>query len=116
MLVHMAPIPLAWAALGCWLRGSIPIEAGIAAAAPLLVGLAVAWIGYPAPPTHAIAAPGLRAAVALALAAAVGCGILWAAGRPLPDDRTAAVQWARDSATNNIRPWMAPWRAPWLDR
>jgi hypothetical protein len=115
VLLHLFPLPLAWMATTVLLGGRFPAAAAIVAGLPMLAALVVAWVGFPAPPTHAVSPASLRFGVCLVLATAVGWGAVAAAGRPLAGGRTAAVQWAHESAFNNIRDWMAPWRAPWLD-
>lgn len=115
VILHLFPLPLAWIGFTVFLRQDLPLEAVIAAGLPLLTSLVVAWVGFPAPPTHAISRVRLRSVAILAVAAAAAWGAIFAAGRPLPDGRTAAVQWAHESVTDNIRDWMTPWRAPWLD-
>ncbi len=116
IVLHLFPVPIAWAALSSTTAGRLPVEACLAVAAPLAVASATAWISYPAPLTHAVT--GCRGS-RLATCAVVGLA-LWslfaAAGRPLAGDRAAALQWAAESSLNNIRPWMAPVQAPWLDR
>jgi hypothetical protein len=113
--LHLVPVPVAWAAFTVWLRGTVPIEACVAAGLPLVAGLAVAWAGYPAPLTHAVARLRPISVVGLATAAALGWAACAAAGRPLPDGRAAALQWGASTSVNNLRDWMAPRRAPWLD-
>ena len=114
--VHLVPIPLAWAAATTTLRGEFQLEASITAGVPLLVVLVVAWIGYPAPLTHPVTPVAARAFGLLAVSLVLAWAAFWTAGRPLPDDRAAAVQWGRAGSGNNIRPWMEPVMAPWLPR
>jgi hypothetical protein len=114
--IHLLPIPLTWIAATTALRGEFQLEASIMAGVPLLVVLMVAWIGYPAPLTHTVAPVAARAFGVLVVLSVLGWGAFWIAGRPLPDDRAAAVQWGRAKSSNNIRPWMEPIMAPWLPR
>jgi len=114
--VHLTPIPLAWAAATTTLRAEFPVEASITAGVPLVVVLMVAWIGYPAPLTHPVTPAPARTFGLLALILVLAWTAFWIAGRPLPDDRAAAVQWGRSGSSNNIRPWMEPVMAPWLPR
>jgi len=114
--VHLMPIPLAWAAVTTTIRAEFQLEASIAAGVPLLVVLMVAWIGYPAPLTHPVTPVTARAFGLLAVSLVLAWAAFWIAGRPLPDDRAAAVQWGRAGSSNNIRPWMEPVMAPWLPR
>ncbi len=113
---HLVPIPLAWAAVTTTIRAEFQLEASIAAGVPLLVVLMVAWIGYPAPLTHPVTPVTARAFGLLAVSLVLAWAAFWIAGRPLPDDRAAAVQWGRAGSSNNIRPWMEPVMAPWLPR
>lgn len=112
---HLVPAPLAWALLSSHLRGALPVEAAATAAVPVVVALAVAWVGYPAPLTHPVAPVRVGALLGLLAVAALAWAGLALAGRPLPGDRVAAVQWAGAGSFNNIRPWMAPVGPPWLD-
>jgi hypothetical protein len=114
VILHLFPVPLAWATVAGRIAPELPLEACIAAALPLMTAIMVAWFGYPAPPTHAVTPVTIRVCIPLAIAAALAWVVFFASGRPLPEDRTAAVQWAHESANNNIRDWMEPWRAPWL--
>jgi hypothetical protein len=114
VLLHLFPIPVAWAAVATFLAQEVPVEACIAAALPLVTAMMVAWLGYPAPPTHAVTQVAIRACVPLVIAAALAWAAFYAAGRPLPPNHAAAVQWSHESATNNIRDWMEPRLAPWL--
>lgn len=114
--IHLVPVPLAWAAVTTTLRGEFQLEASIATGVPLLVVLMVAWIGYPAPLTHPVTPVAARAFGLLAVSLVLAWAAFWTAGRPLPDDRAAAVQWGRAGSSNNIRPWMEPVMAPWLPR
>ena len=115
VLLHLVPVPVGWAVCTVVLRGAIPVESCIAAGVPLAIGLGVAWIGYPAALTHPLAPVRFRALAGLALGLVAVWTIFVAGGRPLPDHRAAALQWARDGSFNNIRDWMEPRRAPWLD-
>ncbi len=114
--VHLGPIPVAWAVATTSLRTEFPLEASIMAGVPLLVVLTVAWIGYPAPLTHRVTPVAARAIGLAAVTVVLAWAVFWIAGRPLPDDRAAAVQWGRAGSSNNIRPWMEPVMAPWLPR
>lgn len=115
VMLHLLPAPLAWAVTTAVIRGAGEVEACVAAGLPVLAVLAVAWIGYPPPVTHAVAPVGGWGLARLCVIVALVWGVFWIAGRPLPDDRSAAVQWAQDTSTNNIRPWMEPLRAPWVE-
>jgi hypothetical protein len=114
VVLHLVPVPLGWAAVSTTVRGSVPVEACVVAVVPFVVALLTAWFGFPPAATHAVSGIRPRAAVVLAVIALTFAGLAMAVGRPLPGGRTAAVQWARGSSFNNIRPWMVPLRAPWL--
>ncbi len=113
--LHLLPAPLAWAAVTTMIRGAIEVQACIAAGAPILVVVAVAWIGYPAPLTHPVEPVRARALAQLSLMLVLVWAAFWIAGRPLAEDRVAAVQWGGETSTNNVYPWMEPLRAPWLE-
>ena len=115
VVLHLLPTPMVWAAATTVIRGGIPVESCIVAGVPFLVVLVVAWIGYPSPLTHSISPiKGLTFAHLLVVLVLVWSAF-WMAGRPLPEDRAAAVQWGRNGSYNNIRPWMELLRAPWLE-
>lgn len=114
VVLHLIPIPAAWIATWIVVHRTVPVEACVVTAIPIIVGVLVAWIGYPMPLTHLVEAPRPRAIAALTAAGLVAWAAMWCAGRPLPDSRFAAVQWGRDGSFNNIRPWMQPSLAPWL--
>jgi len=115
IVLHMVPAPLAWAATTTVIRGGVQVETCIVAAAPILVVLAVSWIGYPPPLTHPVAPVRGRVFAHLITVGLLVCTAFWFAGRPLPGGRAAGLQWARAGSFNNIRPWMEPLRAPWLE-
>ena len=115
VIAHLFPVPVGLIAATILFEGVVPIEACIAAGIPLATALGVAWFGFPAPLTHPVTAVTPRALITLGVAAVLVWACGFATGRPLPDDRVAAVQWARDGSFNNIRDWMEPWHAPWLD-
>lgn len=112
--VHMLPLPILWCGISAWLTGNLPVEACLVTAAPLLTAMVVAWFGYPAPMTHAVSGVRWNQTVVPAVALTLALALIWFAGRPLPDNTTAALQWARSTSMNNIRGWMTPSRAPWL--
>jgi len=113
--LHLLPAPLAWAATTTMIRDAIEVAAIVAVGIPILVVLAVAWIGYPAPLTHPVKPVRASALAYLSLILVLAWSGFWIAGRPLPEGRVAAVQWGRESSYNNIHPWMEPLRAPWLE-
>jgi hypothetical protein len=115
VIAHLFPVPVGLMAVTIAVEGAAPIEACIAAGIPLAATVGVAWFGFPAPLTHPVAAVTPRALITLGAAALLAWTCGYATGRPLPDNRAAAVQWAREGSFNNIRDWMEPWRAPWLD-
>lgn len=113
--LHLLPAPVAWAVASSLLGGAIPPEAAATTALVVLTALAVAWFGFPPPITHRVT-PATWRAVAVAVAGAMlAAAVFWVAGRPLPDDRAAAVQWGRAGSFNNVRQWMEPDLAPWLE-
>ena len=114
--LHLLPAPLAWIATSTLAKGSVPVEACVLAGIPLVVVMAVAWVGYPKALTHPVATVENRVFVQLILFVVLAWTAIWIAGRPLPEDRVAAIQWARDGSYDNIRAWMEPLRAPWLDQ
>jgi len=114
VVLHLLPAPVVWAATTTVIRGGIAVESCIVAGVPFLVVLAVAWVGYPAPLTHPISPVRGWTIARLMTVLVLVWSAFWMAGRPLSEDRAAAVQWGRDGSYNNIRPWMEPLRAPWL--
>lgn len=112
--LHLVPVPLAWAVATTAIRGTIPVESCVVAGVVVLMALAVPFVGYPAALTHPVAPVRGRAFTHLIILGVLAWFVFVVAGRPLPDDRAAAVQWGRDGSFNNIRPWMEPLRAPWL--
>jgi hypothetical protein len=104
-------LPLAaWVGLVSLLRGAPAVIPTLALAPPLLLALALAWVGLPRPhvlPLAAIAPASLvRAFAALLLLGA----LVAVAGRPLPDGRSTGLLWRRPTDTNNVRPWIKPVR------
>ncbi len=114
VMLHLLPAPMAWVAATSAIRGGVEVEACVMACVPILVVLAVSWIGYPAPMTHPIAPTRGRVFIHLITYGVLIWAAFWLAGRPLPEDRAGAVQWGRAGSYNNIRPWMEPLRAPWV--
>ena len=114
VVLHLFPVPVAWTVATLFLRGAVDPQAWIATGVPALTVLAVAWIGYPAPLTHPITAVRGRVFAHLLLLGTLVWIAFFFAGRPLADNRAAAIQWGREGSYNNIRPWMEPIRAPWL--
>ena len=112
--LHLVPVPVAWAIASSAILGKIPVESCVLAGVVVLVALAVPFVGYPSALTHAVAPLRGRVFVALIPIAMVFWSVFALAGRPLPDDRAAAILWGRDGSFNNIRSWMAPLSAPWL--
>lgn len=115
VVLHLFPVPVAWALVTLSLRGAVGPQAWIATGVPALAALAVAWIGYPAPLTHPITAVRGRVFAHLLILGILTWGAFLATGRPLANNRAAAIQWAREGSYNNIRSWMEPIRAPWLE-
>jgi hypothetical protein len=114
VVLHLVPMPVLWAIATVRLMESVPIESCIVGAVPVVTAMVVAWFGYPAPLTHAVRSVGVATLVWLTVGAGLSWGVFWCTGRPVPNDRSAAIQWGRDGSFDNIRDWMVPWRAPWL--
>jgi hypothetical protein len=107
--IHLGVPTAGWVGLVSLVRGSVPIPAIFAAAAPPIAALAFAWSRYPSPYVRQLEAPKARGIIGLALAAVILATIVWVAGRPLADDRVAGVLWGTSQSSNNIRPWIKPW-------
>jgi len=107
--LHLGVPLIVWVVLTTVVRGSLPIAATIAAAAPLVTSLTVAWLRYPSPYVRPLE-PATPSRLAGVLIAATLIGVfVWVAGRPLPEDRSAGILWGTPQAFNNIRPWIDPW-------
>jgi hypothetical protein len=107
VLVHLGLPAGAWAAVATAAHGAPLVEPTVAVGAVVMVGLTVAWFGYPPPFVHRLEGLSAGSWLRLALAAAVLAGTTFVAGRPLPADCRAGLLWAGPRATNNIRPWIA---------
>lgn len=107
VLVHLG-VPTCCTVVGVSLvRGSLPVESVLAITVPVLAAAILAWLRYPQPyPRVLEPARTLHAIVLLVCAGFLGT-VLWAGGRPLPDDRAAGIAWAQPQAFNNVRPWIA---------
>jgi hypothetical protein len=108
VMVHLGLPAIAWVALAAWARGAPPVPSAIGVGTVLMVGLSVAWFGYPPPFVERLQR--LRAAswVRLVAAAAALVAVVLLSGRPLPADRRGGLLWSRPTATNNVRPWIEP--------
>lgn len=106
VMVHLGLPAIAWVALAAWTRGAPPVPSTIGVGTVVMVGLSVAWFGYPPPFVERLQR--LRAAswIRFVAAAAVLVAVVFLSGRPLPADRRGGLVWARPNATNNVRPWI----------
>jgi hypothetical protein len=113
---HLLPVPAVWAVVSTAARGTVfPVEAWVLFTIPVALALMVAWIGYPAPLNHPVTSVRGGTIASLVVVAAALWFFVALAGRPLGNDKAAALQWGHSSSFNNIRAWMEPLRAPWLD-
>jgi hypothetical protein len=91
------------------IRGSVPIPAIFAAAAPPIAALAFAWSRYPSPYVRPLGRPRAGEITGLVIAAVLLVAIVWVTGRPLTDGQSAGILWGTAQSSNNIRPWINPW-------
>ncbi len=108
VLLHLALPSLLWLVVLSVAGGSVPREAAMAMAGPLLAALLLAWIAVPSRLAHRLQAPTGSSWSWLILLAALMWSVTAVAGRPLPGGGNAALLWGRPLATNNIRDWMQP--------
>jgi hypothetical protein len=104
--VHFGVPTVAWVALVSLVRGSLPLTATIAMAVPIAAALVFTWLRFPRPYAHRLELPRPSEIGGLAIAAALLGIIVWFAGRPLPDGRSAGVLWGQAQSFNNIRSWI----------
>jgi hypothetical protein len=104
--VHFGIPTAAWIALVSLFRGSLPLRATVAVAVSIAAVLVFTWLRFPRPYAHRLDPPTPSGIGALAAAAAILASVVWFAGRPLPDGRSAGVLWAQAHSFNNIRPWI----------
>ncbi len=112
--VHLAVPCGVWLAAVSTARGSLPREAAVALAGPVLAGLGLAWAAVPSRLAHRLEHPSSGSWMSLILAAALLWALVAVAGRPLPGGRNAGLLWGPPLATNNIRDWMEPAAPPWM--
>ena len=107
--IHLGVPAVGWLGLVSLVRGSVLMPAIIAAAVPLIAGLAFAWFRYPAPYVRPLELPKAGEIVGLALAAVILAASVWVAGRPLTDGQSAGILWGTAQSSNNVRGWIEPW-------
>jgi len=108
VIAHLGIPTAVWGALVSVVRGSIPLPAAIAAGVPLAAALVFTWLRFPRPYAYRLELPQPSEIGGLVIAAVILASIVWFAGRPLSDDRSAGVLWAQPHSFNNIRPWIEP--------
>jgi len=108
VIVHLGVPICGWVVVASVVRGSIPVLSTVAIALPFVSAVVFAWLRYPAPYVHPLDLPKASEITVLFLAATILAAGLWFMGRPLPDDRSAALLWGSAHSFNNIRPWVAP--------
>jgi hypothetical protein len=104
--VHFVIPTAAWIALVSLLRGSLPSRAAVAVVVPIAAVLVFSWLRFPRPYAHHLEPPKPFEVGVLAVAVVILASIVWLAGRPLPDGRSAGVLWAEAHSFNNIRSWI----------
>jgi hypothetical protein len=107
--IHLGVPAAGWLGFVSLVHGSLLMPAILAAAAPVFAALAFAWVRYPGAYVRALDLPNAGEIVALAVAAVMLFAIVWVAGRPLADGRSAGILWGTAQASNNVRPWIEPW-------
>jgi len=107
--IHLGVPAALWLGLVSLVRGDVLTPAIFAAAAPVIAALAFAWFRYPGPYVRPLELPSAGEIIGLALAAVILAAIVWVAGRPLADGKSAGVLWGTAQSSNNIRPWIEPW-------
>lgn len=107
--IHLGVPATGWLALVSLVHGSVPTQAVIAGAAPVIAALAFAWFRYPDPYVRSLELPQAGEIIGLAFAVVIMATIVWAAGRPLANGQTAGVLWGTAQSSNNIRAWIDPW-------
>jgi len=107
--IHLGVPAVGWLGLVSLVRGSVLMPAIIAAAVPMIAGLAFAWFRYPAPYVRPLEMPKAGEIVGLALAAVIFAASVWVAGRPLAGGQSAGILWGTAQSSNNVRGWIEPW-------
>jgi hypothetical protein len=108
VVVHLVIPVAAVLGLACVVAPHLPAVGLIAAAAPIVAAVAVAWIGFPAAFAWPLERPESAAVVRAIVALAVGAAVIWVAGRPVGDGHATGLLWSTPTARNNIRPWIEP--------
>lgn len=104
--LHLGSPCLGWALLVSAVLGAPPAAAIVALLAPLMVGCAVAWFGYPPPYVHRLRGIETGSWLRMLAAALAVLTLVWLAGRPLDNDTWAGLLWGKAGVSNNIRTWM----------
>lgn len=107
--VHLVVPAAGWLGLMSLVHGSVLIPAVIAGAVPVIAALAFAWFRYPDSYVRPLELPQAGEIIGLAFAAVFMATVVWAAGRPLADGRSAGILWGTAQSSNNIRMWIDPW-------
>jgi hypothetical protein len=107
--IHLCVPIFVWLVVVFFIQRSSPWPAAIAAVVPLAAALVFAWFRYPAPYVHRLEAPRSSELAALAMSTTVLVLIVFLAGRPTGDGRSAGVLWGTAQSFNNIRTWIDPW-------
>jgi hypothetical protein len=107
--IHLGVPAAGWLGIVSLVHGGLLIPSIFAAAAPVVAALTFAWFRYPGPYVRPLERPNAGQIVGLALAAVMVATIVWVAGRPLADDRSAGVLWGTAQSSNNVRGWIEPW-------
>jgi hypothetical protein len=108
VIAHLVIPTAAWVALASLVRGSIPSLAAVAAAVAIAAVLVFTWLRFPRPYVYRLELPKPSEIGGLVIAAVILAGMVWTAGRPLPDRRSAGLLWGEAHSFNNIRPWIDP--------
>jgi hypothetical protein len=104
--LHLGFPCIVWATLASVVHRGVITAPTLALSAPLLMAFAVAWFGYPAPFVHRLRELDTASWIRIIIVGAVLVAVIWFAGRPLGDDRSAGLLWGRPGASNNVRPWI----------
>jgi hypothetical protein len=106
--IHLGMPAAAWLGLVSLVHGSILMPAILAAGAPLFAALAFSWFRYPEPYMRPLERPKTGEVTGLALVAVMLAAVVWVAGRPLADGRSAGILWGTTQSFNNVRSWVEP--------
>lgn len=108
VLVHLAIPAAVWVAGSTVVTGDLRLVPLVAAAAPMVAALTVAWLGYPGALTRRLAPLSFGAVVRGVLLVALLAALLWIAGRPLSAGRCSGILWGTPTSMNNLRSWIEP--------